>query len=119
MPLIVGSMTFFAADFSDKKGGEEQAIPINDDVLQAYYGKVHSILKVTKLDFAFLIAVGEFLWHYVSEFMKLSYEDQVEQLRASVDFSVELCDTVSPAKEGNFANWSHQTLDFILGEVLT
>ncbi|KAJ0091096.1 hypothetical protein Patl1_14558 [Pistacia atlantica] len=46
---------------------------------------------------------------------QLSYEDQVEQLRASVDFLVELCDTVSPAKEGNFANWSHQTLDFILG----
>ncbi|KAJ0030243.1 hypothetical protein Pint_14364 [Pistacia integerrima] len=66
--------------------------------LQAYYVQV----KVTMLDFAFLIA-------------ELSYEDQVEQLRASVDFLVELCDTVSPAKEGNFANWSHQTLDFILG----
>ncbi|KAJ0030248.1 hypothetical protein Pint_14361 [Pistacia integerrima] len=52
-------------------------------------------------------------------FTEVSYEDQVEQLKASVDFLVELCDTVSLAKEGNFANWSHQTLDFILGEVLT
>ncbi|KAJ0091099.1 hypothetical protein Patl1_14555 [Pistacia atlantica] len=52
-------------------------------------------------------------------FNELSYEDQVEQLRASVDFLVELCDTVSPAKEGNFSNWSHQAVDFILDEMLT
>ncbi|XP_044463616.1 protein MULTIPOLAR SPINDLE 1 isoform X2 [Mangifera indica] len=45
---------------------------------------------------------------------ELSYEDEAEQLRASVDFLVELCDTVSPAKEGNFASWSHQAVDFIL-----
>ncbi|XP_031273355.1 uncharacterized protein LOC116131825 [Pistacia vera] len=31
-------------------------------------------------------------------FTELSYEDQVEQLRASVDFLVELCDTVSPVR---------------------
>ncbi|KAJ0091102.1 hypothetical protein Patl1_14552 [Pistacia atlantica] len=52
MPLIVGSTTFLVGDFSDKKGVEEQEIPLNDGVLQA--------------------------------------------------------------KEGNFANWSHQAVDFIL-----
>ncbi|KAK3000615.1 hypothetical protein RJ639_020286 [Escallonia herrerae] len=43
-------------------------------------------------------------------------EDEMEQLRASVDFLVELCDTVSsPRVDGsNFANWSHQAVDFIL-----
>lgn len=30
---------------------------------------------------------------------ELSYEDEAEQLRASVDFLVELCDTVSPVTE--------------------
>ncbi|KAL5547533.1 hypothetical protein UlMin_002764 [Ulmus minor] len=43
----------------------------------------------------------------------ISNDDELEQLRASVDFLVELCDTVSPA-ESNFANWSHQAVDFIL-----
>ncbi|KAL5547541.1 hypothetical protein UlMin_002772 [Ulmus minor] len=38
------------------------------------------------------------------------------QLRASVDFLVELCDTVSPV-ESNFANWSHQAVDFILASL--
>ncbi|KAK6136412.1 hypothetical protein DH2020_029833 [Rehmannia glutinosa] len=41
--------------------------------------------------------------------------NQMEQLRASVDFLVELCETSSPlgVEEGNFRNWSHQATDFI------
>ncbi|KAJ6925200.1 hypothetical protein NC652_018211 [Populus alba x Populus x berolinensis] len=44
-------------------------------------------------------------------------KNEAEQLRAAVDFLVELCDTTSPARveEANFANWSHQAADFILG----
>ncbi|KAL2465667.1 multipolar spindle 1 [Abeliophyllum distichum] len=43
-------------------------------------------------------------------------ENELEQLRASVDFLVELCETVSPLRveEDNFKNWSHQGIDFIL-----
>ncbi|CAL5376371.1 unnamed protein product [Camellia sinensis] len=43
-------------------------------------------------------------------------EDETEQLRASVDFLVELCESVCPDKveEMNFAKWSHQAVDFIL-----
>ncbi|EXB42941.1 hypothetical protein L484_013964 [Morus notabilis] len=47
----------------------------------------------------------------------LSNEDELEQLRASVDFLVELCDTVSPVEEVNFANLSHQAVDFILASL--
>ncbi|CAK7338168.1 unnamed protein product [Dovyalis caffra] len=42
-------------------------------------------------------------------------ENVAEQLRAAVDFLVELCATTSPVEQGNFANWSHQAADFILG----
>ncbi|KAG6770158.1 hypothetical protein POTOM_025830 [Populus tomentosa] len=44
-------------------------------------------------------------------------KNEAEQLRAAVDFLVELSDTTSPARveEANFANWSHQAADFILG----
>ncbi|KAL2482864.1 multipolar spindle 1 [Forsythia ovata] len=43
-------------------------------------------------------------------------ENELEQLRASVDFLVELCETVSPLRveEDNFKNWSHLGIDFIL-----
>ncbi|KAL6984925.1 hypothetical protein U1Q18_018306 [Sarracenia purpurea var. burkii] len=41
-------------------------------------------------------------------------EDETEQLMASIDFLVELCDSVSPVEETNFENWSHQAVDFIL-----
>ncbi|XP_073031224.1 protein MULTIPOLAR SPINDLE 1-like isoform X2 [Primulina eburnea] len=43
-------------------------------------------------------------------------ENKMEQLRASVDFLVELCENSSVARveEGNFKNWSHQAVDFIL-----
>ncbi|MBA0603489.1 hypothetical protein Gorai_003631 [Gossypium raimondii] len=44
-----------------------------------------------------------------------SDEDQAEQLRASVDFLVELCSSSSPVQESKFKNWSHQAVDFILG----
>ncbi|CAI0427574.1 unnamed protein product [Linum tenue] len=48
-------------------------------------------------------------------FTELSSENEVDQLRASVDFLVELCDgTASPMEEANFANWSHQAVDSIL-----
>ncbi|XP_015892184.1 protein MULTIPOLAR SPINDLE 1 [Ziziphus jujuba] len=46
----------------------------------------------------------------------LSNENELEQLGASVDFIVELCNTVSPV-EANFANWSHQAVDFILASL--
>ncbi|CAL1358693.1 unnamed protein product [Linum trigynum] len=42
-------------------------------------------------------------------FPELSSENEVDQLRASVDFLVELC--ASPMEEANFANWSHQAVD--------
>ncbi|KAK4415190.1 protein MULTIPOLAR SPINDLE 1 [Sesamum alatum] len=47
---------------------------------------------------------------------EIAIENEMEQLRASVDFLVELCETSSPleAQEGNFKNWSHQAVDFIL-----
>ncbi|KAI3444038.1 hypothetical protein Pfo_000703 [Paulownia fortunei] len=43
-------------------------------------------------------------------------ENEMEQLRASVDFLVELCETSCPRRveEGNYKNWSHQAVDFIL-----
>ncbi|RVW96173.1 Protein multipolar spindle 1 [Vitis vinifera] len=44
-------------------------------------------------------------------------EDETEQLRASIDFLVELCDTASPVENSNFTNWSHQAVDFILGHM--
>ncbi|MBA0574472.1 hypothetical protein Golob_001667, partial [Gossypium lobatum] len=44
-----------------------------------------------------------------------SDEDHAEQLRASVDFLVELCSSSSPVQESKFKNWSHQAVDFILG----
>ncbi|KAI8565729.1 hypothetical protein RHMOL_Rhmol03G0283900 [Rhododendron molle] len=49
-------------------------------------------------------------------FSDCSGEDEIEQLRASVDFLVELCDTVNAVKveETKFLNWSHQAVDFIL-----
>lgn len=44
-------------------------------------------------------------------------EDETEQLRSSVDFLVELCDSAAPEKikATQFCNWSHQAVDFILG----
>ncbi|CAK9315088.1 unnamed protein product [Citrullus colocynthis] len=44
-------------------------------------------------------------------------DDEVERLQASVDFLVELCDTYSPVGEGNFKNWAHQAVDFILASL--
>lgn len=44
-------------------------------------------------------------------------EDETEQLRASIDFLVELCDTASPVENSNFTNWSHQAVDFILASL--
>ncbi|KAF8035561.1 hypothetical protein BT93_C1560 [Corymbia citriodora subsp. variegata] len=40
--------------------------------------------------------------------------DEVEHLCAAADFLVELCDATSSVEEDNFANWSHQAVDFIL-----
>ncbi|XP_042966137.1 protein MULTIPOLAR SPINDLE 1 isoform X1 [Carya illinoinensis] len=52
------------------------------------------------------------------KFSVLNPEDEeTEQLRASVDFLVELCDTVSPVGEANFANWAHQAVEFILASL--
>ncbi|WCJ30122.1 multipolar spindle 1 [Euphorbia peplus] len=47
----------------------------------------------------------------------LSSEDELEQLKASVDFLVDLHDTASHVQEPNFANWSHQAVDFILASL--
>ncbi|KAL4589920.1 hypothetical protein LXL04_002832 [Taraxacum kok-saghyz] len=43
--------------------------------------------------------------------------DETEQLRASIDFLVDLCDTHSSPDDTNFANWSHQAVDFILDAI--
>ncbi|KAK2646086.1 hypothetical protein Ddye_021281 [Dipteronia dyeriana] len=48
---------------------------------------------------------------------ELNCEDELEQLKASVDFLVELCETVSTVEEANFANWSHQAVDFIMASL--
>ncbi|CAB4288876.1 unnamed protein product [Prunus armeniaca] len=50
-------------------------------------------------------------------FADINSEDEMEQLRASVDFLVELCETSSPVEETNVANWSHQAADFILASM--
>ncbi|KAL4654410.1 hypothetical protein ACB092_01G376300 [Castanea dentata] len=47
----------------------------------------------------------------------LNADDETEQLRASVDFLVELCDTVSNVEESSFTNWAHQAVDFILASL--
>ncbi|XP_059635734.1 protein MULTIPOLAR SPINDLE 1 [Cornus florida] len=47
-------------------------------------------------------------------FFDYNTENEAEQLRDSVDFLVELCDSVSPVEAANFTNWSHQAVDFIL-----
>ncbi|KAM7252583.1 hypothetical protein ACFE04_008092 [Oxalis oulophora] len=39
-----------------------------------------------------------------------NHEDEKEQLRAAVDFLVEICDKAGEAK---FANWAHQAVDFV------
>ncbi|KAK7265174.1 hypothetical protein RJT34_32790 [Clitoria ternatea] len=41
-------------------------------------------------------------------------DDETEQLRASVDFLVELCGSVSPVDNSKFANLAHQAVDYIL-----
>nr|GEZ66749.1 protein multipolar spindle 1 isoform X2 [Tanacetum cinerariifolium] len=41
-------------------------------------------------------------------------DEVTEQLRASVDFPVDLCDSISNPDDANFTNWSHQAVDFIL-----
>nr|GEZ32930.1 protein multipolar spindle 1 isoform X2 [Tanacetum cinerariifolium] len=40
-------------------------------------------------------------------------DEVTEQLRASVDFLMDLCDTISNPDDANFTNWSHQAMDFI------
>lgn len=51
------------------------------------------------------------------QFSDLNNGNEIEQLRASVDFLVELCENVSPLEEANFTNWSHQAVDFILASL--
>ncbi|CAJ1944856.1 unnamed protein product [Sphenostylis stenocarpa] len=46
-------------------------------------------------------------------------EDETEQLRASVDFLVELCSSPSPVDGSKFANFAHQAVDFILATINT
>ncbi|RXH74236.1 hypothetical protein DVH24_028957 [Malus domestica] len=48
-------------------------------------------------------------------FSDTNSEDEMEQLRASIDFLVELCESDSPVDDANFMNRSHQAVDFILG----
>ncbi|CAN6540577.1 unnamed protein product [Malus baccata var. baccata] len=48
-------------------------------------------------------------------FSDTNSEDEMEQLRASIDFLVELCEGDSPVDDANFMNRSHQAVDFILG----
>ncbi|GAU18301.1 hypothetical protein TSUD_201890 [Trifolium subterraneum] len=51
--------------------------------------------------------------------VRLAEEDETEQLKASVDFLVELCETVSSVDDSKFANLAHQSVDFILGILLS
>ncbi|GKB13980.1 protein multipolar spindle 1 isoform X2 [Tanacetum coccineum] len=44
-------------------------------------------------------------------------DEETEQLRASVDFPVDLCDTIYNPDDANFTNWSHQVVDFILDSI--
>ncbi|XP_019441734.1 PREDICTED: uncharacterized protein LOC109346562 [Lupinus angustifolius] len=44
----------------------------------------------------------------------LTEEDETEQLRASVDFLVEFCESSSHVDDSKFANLVHQAVDFIL-----
>ncbi|WJX96781.1 hypothetical protein P8452_77944 [Trifolium repens] len=44
----------------------------------------------------------------------LAEEDEIEQLKASVDFLVDLCETVSSVDDSKFANLAHESVDFIL-----
>ncbi|KAJ6742990.1 PROTEIN MULTIPOLAR SPINDLE 1 [Salix viminalis] len=55
----------------------------------------------------------------IKRFSDIYSKNEAEQLRAAVDFLVELCDTTSPGRveEANFANWSHQAADFILASL--
>ncbi|XP_007013850.2 PREDICTED: uncharacterized protein LOC18589001 isoform X3 [Theobroma cacao] len=59
---------------------------------------------------------GRVLGAFIKPFWTLccNDEDQAEQLKASIDFLVELCDTSSPVQESKFENWSHQAVEFIL-----
>nr|XP_011463338.1 PREDICTED: uncharacterized protein LOC101292161 isoform X2 [Fragaria vesca subsp. vesca] len=50
-------------------------------------------------------------------FSDMNSEDEMELLRASVDFLVELCETSSAVEEASFLNWSHQAVDFILASL--
>nr|GEY53659.1 sugar phosphate transporter domain-containing protein [Tanacetum cinerariifolium] len=56
---------------------------------------------------------GSARWLYFSE----NNDEVTEQLRASVDFPVDLCDSIPNPDDANFTNWSHQAVDFILGWV--
>ncbi|CAL5199438.1 unnamed protein product [Lathyrus oleraceus] len=51
----------------------------------------------------------------------LAEEEDTEQLKASVDFLVELCETVLPVNvdDSKFANMAHQAVDFILVSLKT
>nr|GEZ82506.1 protein multipolar spindle 1 isoform X2 [Tanacetum cinerariifolium] len=42
-------------------------------------------------------------------------DEVTKQLMASVDFLMDLCDTISIPDDANFTNRSHQAVDFILG----
>ncbi|XP_017411702.1 protein MULTIPOLAR SPINDLE 1 [Vigna angularis] len=46
--------------------------------------------------------------------LDLIKEDEAEQLRASVDFLVDLCSSLSPVYDSKFSNLAHQAVDFIL-----
>ncbi|XP_071742179.1 protein MULTIPOLAR SPINDLE 1 [Rutidosis leptorrhynchoides] len=50
-------------------------------------------------------------------FLSENNAEETEQLKASVDYLVELCDTISSPDDINFSNWSHQAVDFILDAI--
>ncbi|KAL8160243.1 hypothetical protein V2J09_001780 [Rumex salicifolius] len=52
-----------------------------------------------------------------SLFTESNYEDSIDLLRLSADFLLDLCSTSSAIEGGNFANWTHQAVDFILGSL--
>ncbi|XP_019106900.2 protein MULTIPOLAR SPINDLE 1 isoform X1 [Beta vulgaris subsp. vulgaris] len=52
-------------------------------------------------------------------FSEFSKEEEIEQLKISAEFLVDLCEMPIPVKKPNFANLAHQAVDFILGHLLS
>ncbi|KAL6525377.1 hypothetical protein OROHE_015684 [Orobanche hederae] len=74
-----------------------------------------SVLSTRRPDRKNLPALASFIY-MITLAAGSNIGNEMEELRSSIDFLVELCETSLPlgAQEGNFRNWSHQAIDFIL-----